>query len=52
MRTGESIVYVTFVASWVCGIAVAKGFWVTLACVCLPPVAWVFLAQHLIGGAA
>ncbi|MNL72078.1 hypothetical protein D3C87_1973310 [compost metagenome] len=49
MRIGEALVYLAFVVSWVCGIAVAKGFWITVVCVVLPPVAWVLLAQHLMG---
>jgi uncharacterized membrane protein len=47
MSTGESIVYLVIVTAWVCGIAVAKGFWLTLGCVTFAPMAWVVLAQHL-----
>ena len=32
---------------WVGGLAVAKGFWMTLACI-IPPVAWVVFADYLI----
>lgn len=52
MNIGESILYLVIVAAWVCGIALAKGFWMTFGCVTLPPMAWVVLAQHLLGVAA
>lgn len=37
------------VVGWVCRIALVKGFWMTTLCVAVPPVAWVILAQHVMG---
>lgn len=34
------------IVAWICGVAVAKGFWMTLAAFCFPPVAWVLLAME------
>lgn len=52
MSTGEAIVYLAFVSSWAAGIALAKGFWSTVAAVFLPPYGWVLLAQQLMGVSA
>jgi len=52
MSAGESIVYLVIITAWVCGIAVAKGFWLTLGCVLFFPLSWVVLAEHLLGVAA
>lgn len=41
--------YCAAVTAWIFGIAVAKGFWLTLGAVLLPPMAWVLLAQMLLG---
>ena len=43
------ILYAAMVVAWIFGIAVANGFWLTLGAVCLPPMAWVLLAQWLLG---
>ncbi|MBD8194390.1 hypothetical protein IFR35_23625 [Pseudomonas fluorescens] len=48
MKTGEAIVVLVSGTAWVCGMALAKGFWMTLAAV-IPPVAWVLLAEHVLG---
>lgn len=49
MKTGEAMVFLLGGTAWVCGIAFAKGFWMTAVCAVLPPVAWVLLAEHLMG---
>jgi len=41
--------YAVMVLFWIFGIAVAKGFWLTLGAVFLPPMAWVLLAQWWLG---
>jgi hypothetical protein len=38
----------SMIVPWVLGIAVAKGFWITVGCVLIPPMAWVILAQHFL----
>lgn len=43
------LIYASAVVAWVLGIAVAKGFWLTLGAVCIPPMAWVLLAQWVLG---
>jgi len=43
------LIYAAAVIAWIFGIAVAKGFWMTLGAVCLPPMAWVLLAQWALG---
>lgn len=43
---GDALVYLATLAAWVGGIAVAKGFWMTLGCVLIPPLAWVVLAMR------
>jgi len=43
----KHLVQLCLVVAWVFGIAVAKGFWMTLASFCFPPVAWVLLAMHV-----
>ncbi|VVP63091.1 hypothetical protein PS907_00138 [Pseudomonas fluorescens] len=52
MKNGEAIVILAGGTAWVCGIALAKGFWMTAISAVLPPVAWVLLAEHLMGAAA
>jgi hypothetical protein len=37
------------IVPWVMGIAIAKGFWAIAGAIFLPPVAWVLVAQWLIG---
>ena len=49
MNIGEAIIYGVMVAAWIFGIAVAKGFWMTLGAVLIPPMAWVLLAQWALG---
>lgn len=34
------------ITGWVCGVAVAKGFWMMIGCVLFPPMAWVVLAMR------
>ena len=41
-------IYSSFFGGWIFGIAVAKGFWVTLGAIFLPPMAWVLLAQWIL----
>jgi uncharacterized membrane protein len=43
------LVYLAAVVAWILGIAVAEGFWMTLGAVCIPPMAWVLLAQWALG---
>jgi hypothetical protein len=52
MNATNSVSMLVMVTAWVCGIALAKGFWMTAVCFVLPPVAWVLLAEHLMGVAA
>lgn len=52
MSKSTNFSMLVMVTAWVCGIAVAKGFWMTAICSVLPPVAWVLLAEHLMGVAA
>lgn len=49
MKWSEVFLYLVMTVCWVCGIALAKGFWMTTICVLIFPVSWVVLAQHLIG---
>jgi len=44
----ELFLTVLFIGSWVFGIAAAKGFWITLGCVILPPMAWIVLADKVL----
>lgn len=48
MNLAEAFTYLWMVVAWVCGIAVAKGFWITLGCVLLPPMAWIVLAERIL----
>ncbi|WP_105610624.1 hypothetical protein [Cronobacter malonaticus] len=55
MTWPEAFLYLAMIVPWVMGVAITKGFWMTLACFCLPPVAWVVTAGWvitLLGGAA
>ena len=40
--------YIPMVGGWVFGIAVAKGIWMTVGAIFLPPMAWVLFAQWLL----
>jgi hypothetical protein len=42
--------YCAAIVAWILGIAAAKGFWLTLGAVLLPPMAWVLIAQRLLAG--
>ena len=33
-------------ASWLAGIVLAKGFWSTVAAVCVPPYAWYLVVER------
>ena len=46
MKIGDALVYLAMIAAWVGGIAAAKGFWMTLGCVLVPPLSWVLLAMR------
>lgn len=48
----KQFIQLVMVVSWVFGIAVAKGFWMTVACAFMPLVAWVVLAMHVMGQSA
>lgn len=48
MRWPEAFLYTLMFGGWVCGVAVAKGFWLTLGAVFLPPMAWVLLAMRFL----
>lgn len=48
MTVGDSFLRTLMLVFWVFGIAVVKGFWLTVLAVCLPPAAWVFAAQWII----
>ena len=48
VSVGSAIIYITIIAPWICGIAVAKGFWATVGSVLFPPIAWVIFASHLL----
>ena len=48
MKWPEVFLYTLMISAWVCGIAIAKGFWLTLGAVLLPPMAWVLLAMKLL----
>ena len=45
MNWPEAFTYLWMILLWVFGIAAAKGFWITLGAVLLPPMAWVIAAQ-------
>ena len=49
MRIGEALLAIVATAAWVAGIAVAKGFWMTLGCVLIPLMAYVVLAMRWLG---
>lgn len=40
-----AILYLVLIAAWVFGVAIVKGFWMTLVCFIMPPISWVVLAQ-------
>lgn len=40
--------YFIFLFWWLCGIALAKGFWSTCFAICLPPYAMYLLVEKLI----
>lgn len=44
MKLGDALIYIVTVGAWVAGIAVAKGFWMTLLCALFAPAAWVVFA--------
>lgn len=54
MNTGKSVnaatafLYLVLIASWVGGLAVVKGFWMTIVCFIVPPISWVVLAQFIL----
>lgn len=52
MNWPSAFFYLCVIVPWVCGIAASSGFWMTLASALLPPLAWVVLAQHLLGASA
>jgi len=49
MNWPATFLYLCMVVPWVIGIAIAKGFWITLGAVLVPPMAWVLVAQWIIG---
>lgn len=36
-----------FAITWLAGIVLAKGFWMTLAAVCIPPYGWYLVVERL-----
>lgn len=48
MKPAEAFTYFWMIITWVCGIAIAKGFWMTAACILVPPAAWVVVADYFI----
>jgi hypothetical protein len=49
LRMNDNFALVIFVAWWLCGIAVAHGFWNIVLAVCLPPYAMILFVQYLLG---
>ena len=49
MNWPTTLLYLVMIISWVMGIAIAKGFWLTTGAIFIPPLAWVLLAQWIIG---
>lgn len=48
MNFNEMIFSLFIVIAWVFGIALSKGFWMTLGSVFLPPMAWIIFAQWIL----
>lgn len=48
VRLAEMAIGVVVVSLWIVGIAIAKGFWMTLGSFFLPPMALVIFAQWLL----
>lgn len=40
--------YTSIIGGWIFGVAVAKGFWLTVGAIFLPPMAWVLFAQWIL----
>lgn len=49
-NTNEIILFLIFISTWVCGIAVAKGLQSTILAIFFFPYAWVILAKHFLVG--
>lgn len=48
MRFSEAFLSCFFAIWWAHGVAVASGFWITVGCVILPPMAFVVSMMELI----
>ena len=47
-RFAEGILVIIIVIPWLCGIAIAKGFWSILFSIIMPPYAWYLLVERII----
>ena len=45
MSTGQALITIAFVVPWVMGIALAKGFLLTIFAFLFAPYAWMLVAQ-------
>lgn len=43
---GQGIMYIIVVVTWLAGIVLTKGFWMTVAAICIPPYAWYLLVER------
>lgn len=41
----NTMLYLLLIAAWAFGVAIVKGFWMTLVCFIIPPISWVVLAE-------
>lgn len=48
MRIGEAAVIIAIFSASAFGIALAKGFWITVIAAFFPPFAWVLVAKWII----
>jgi len=45
---GSSVLVIAIIASWITGIAIAKGFWATFFSIVIAPYAWYLVAEHFL----
>ena len=43
----KSIVQLTLITTWVAGIVLAKGFWLTLFSICMPLYSWYLVVEKI-----
>lgn len=48
VNAATDFLYLLLISAWVVGVAIVKGFWMTLVCFIAPPISWIVLAQFIL----